>query len=240
MIRPDVFADHEAMSRHAAEWLVARLREQPAGLFCLASGSTPTRTYSLLAAHYVTEPALFSEIRVVKLDEWGGLAADDPASCEYHLRRTLIDPLGLGARYVSFNGQAADPQAECARIADLLAVNGPIDTCVLGLGINGHLGFNEPAGELQPDAHVAKLSEASLKHGMLASARSSPTFGLTLGMADLLQARQVLLLVSGGAKAAPMRRLLEGRITTHFPASLLGLHSQVKLYCDAEAYGAGH
>jgi galactosamine-6-phosphate isomerase len=239
MIRPEVFDDHEAMSRHAADWLIARLREQPAGLVCLASGSTPTRTYSLLSAHYVSEPALFAEMRVIKLDEWGGLAADDPASCEDHLRRTLIDPVGLGSRYVSFYGEAKDPQAECARIADWLAINGPIDTCVLGLGVNGHLGFNEPAGELQPHAHMATLSEASLTHAMIADARSSPTYGLTLGMTDLLQSRNILLLVSGRTKAPPLCRLLEGRITTHFPASLLGMHPQVKLYCDAEAFGNG-
>jgi galactosamine-6-phosphate isomerase len=237
MMRAEVLSDYEAMSRPAAEWLIARLREKPASLFCLASGSTPTRAYSLLAAVHKIEPDLFAQMRVIKLDEWGGLAGDDPASCEHHLRRTLIDPLGLGARYVSFNGQATDPQAECARMANWLEDNGPIDSCVLGLGVNGHLGFNEPAGELQPHAHVARLSQDSMGHSMLAGARSSPTYGLTLGMAELLQSRNILVLVSGRTKVASLRRLLERRVSTDFPASLLWLNPHVSLYCDAEAYG---
>jgi galactosamine-6-phosphate isomerase len=98
------------------------------------------------------------------------------------------------------------------------------------------LGFNEPAGELQPHAHVAKLSDESRKHAMLAAARSSPTYGLTLGMADLLLSREILLVVSGHTKAAPLRRLMEGKISTDFPASFLWLAPRVTLYCDAEAF----
>jgi galactosamine-6-phosphate isomerase len=239
MIKPQVFVDHEAMSQHAAAWLIARLRQKPGGLFCFAAGATPIRTYSLLAAHHKTEPHLFAQMRVLKLDEWGGLAADDPASCEQHLRQTLLEPMGLAARYISFNGQAENPQAECARISGWLEANGPIDTCVLGLGVNGHLGFNEPAAYLDPHAHVAELSVASLKHAMLRDARSSPEYGLTLGMADLLQSREILLLVSSPEKSESLRRLLTGPISTDFPASLLWLHSNVLLSCDTGAYPQG-
>jgi galactosamine-6-phosphate isomerase len=190
----------------------------------------------LLAEYGAAHPELYERMQVIKLDEWGGLAMDDPASCEQHLRRALIEPLGLENRYVSFDGQAADPQVECARVARWLAEHGPIDTCVLGLGINGHLGFNEPAAYLQPHAHVAQLSAASLAHVMVQQARSRPTNGLTLGMADILQARQVLLLVSGPTKRGPLRRLLSSQIGADFPASLLWLHPNVLLLCDSEAY----
>ena len=106
---------------------------------------------------------------------------------------------------------------------------------MLGLGVNGHLGFNEPGPHLHPYAHVARLSADSLRHAMLDQARTRPTHGLTLGMADLLQARQVLLLVSGAAKSGPLRKLLAGEITTDFPASLLWLHPNVTLLCDVWA-----
>lgn len=235
---PQVFADYQALSRQAADWLIGRLREQPEALFCLASGATPVETYSLLAAAGEREPALVERLRVIKLDEWGGLAMDDPASCEHQLRRALIEPLALGDRYVSLNGKAADPQAECARVATWLAEHGPIDTCVLGLGINGHLGFNEPAPILQPHAHVAQLSAASLNHAMLANVATRPTYGMSLGMADILQSREALLLVSGRAKREPLRRLQSGAIATDFPASLLWLHPHVQLFCDSEAYSA--
>ena len=103
---------------------------------------------------------------------------DDPATCEFQLRRTLIAPLSAGDRYTAFESQPADPAAECARIASWLAANGPIDMCVLGLGMNGHLGFNEPANQLTPHAHVAELAETSMTHAMLEQTTGRPTYGV--------------------------------------------------------------
>jgi galactosamine-6-phosphate isomerase len=238
MLKPQVFADHEAVSRHAADRIVHRLREQPSALLCLACGSTPMRTYQLLAEHGARQPSLFGNCRVIKLDEWGGLPSGDPATCEAQLRSLLIDPLRLVDRYVSFDSQPPDAKSECRRMAGWLLQHGPIDTCVLGLGVNGHIGFNEPAACLEPHAHVAALSRASLEHIMLRHTTHRPTFGLTLGMVDLLQSRQVLLLVTGLTKREPLRRLLSGRITTEFPGSLLQLHSNLAIVCDAAASSA--
>jgi galactosamine-6-phosphate isomerase len=232
---PQVLADYEALSRRAADLMIDCLRAKPNSLFCFAAGATPTRTYSLFADHYQREPRLFERMRVVKLDEWGGFAMDNPASCEQFLRQTIVEPLRLQDRYVAFDGQVEDPVAEASRIAGWLKEHGPIDLCVLGLGMNGHLGFNEPGPHLKPHAHVAQLSTESLKHAMLDQARSLPTLGLTLGMADLLQARRVLLLVNRAKKAGPLRRLLRGEITTEFPASFLWLYPDVTLLCDADA-----
>jgi galactosamine-6-phosphate isomerase len=233
---PQVFDEYESLSQFAADLLVERLRQYPRALLCLATGATPLRAYSMFTARCAAEPTLVERMHVIKLDEWGGLAMDDPASCEQYLSRAIIDPLGLHGRYVAFNSDAPDPQAESARVAKWLAKQGPVDTCVLGLGVNGHLGFNEPAAHLEPHAHVAQLSATSLSHPMLANTPTPPTYGLTLGMADILQSRQVLLLVSGPAKQEPLRRLLDGRIATDFPASLLWLHADVLLLCDSQAY----
>ena len=160
---------------------------------------------------------------------------DDPATCEHQLRTTLVTPLDLAAQYTAFNSQPRDPEAECARIAGWLNQNGPIDICVLGLGVNGHIGFNEPAESLQRHAHLAKLSDASLGHAMLHQSRQRPTYGITLGMADILRSREILVVVSGPAKREALGRLLSAKITTAFPASLLYLHSQVTLICDVAA-----
>jgi galactosamine-6-phosphate isomerase len=237
MLRPVVLSDYEALSRHAADWVCERLRERPDSLICLAAGSTPTRTYELLALEGAKEPPLFEQCRIIKLDEWGGLPAGDPASCDSQLRSTLVTPLGLTDRYVAFESNPLDPNAECARIAAWLDQNGPIDIAVLGLGINGHLGFAEPAEYLQPFAHVAELSQASLAHAMLTKSDVRPTYGLTLGMADLIQSRRVLLLVSGATKREPLQRLLSGRLSTDFPASMLQVHPNVLLLCDRAAAG---
>lgn len=236
MLQPSVLSDHEAVSQFTADWLLEHLRRQPNALLCLATGSTPTRTYELLAQRGAAEPDLFASVRVLNLDEWGGLPPGDPGSCDRHLRSTLVDPLRLTARYVSFASQPTDPAAECDRIAEWLARHGPIDVSLLGLGINGHIGFNEPAEYLQPHAHVAQLSEASLSHAMVRSGGARPTFGLTLGMADLLQSRHVLLLVTGAAKRQPLQQLLNGCITTKFPASLLHVHPNAMLLCDEQAH----
>jgi galactosamine-6-phosphate isomerase len=235
MLNLHIFADHDAMSRRAADWLAGYLRVKASSLLCLATGSTPTRSYELLAERQLQDPRLLSQGYLLKLDEWGGLAMDDPASCESYLRQHLVDPLGLHDRYVAFQSRPASPASECARIAAWLRQNGPIDVCVLGLGLNGHLGFNEPAPFLQPHAHVAQLSQASLSHAMLDEARGRPTFGLTLGLADLLQARQILLLVSGHAKRAALHRLELPAISTDFPASFLHLHPSAHVLCDSAA-----
>ena len=237
MLEPVVFADHEAVSQYAADWLIHQLRRNPSLLLCLASGSTPDRTYTLLAEQGCREPTLFDRCQVLKLDEWGGLPQSDPATCEHHLRSTLIGPLALAARYVGFDSQPADPKAACASVAQWLKENGPIDTCVLGLGRNGHLGFNEPAEYLQPHAHVAKLSDESLGHSMLEESKTFPAYGLTLGMSNLMESRQILLIVTGPAKQKPLQRLLGGQITTQFPASMLQMHPNVLLLCDAAALG---
>jgi galactosamine-6-phosphate isomerase len=235
MLKPQVFADHEAVSRHAANWIIERIRQEPSALLCLACGTTPMRTYQLLAQEGTREPSLFDKCRVIKLDEWGGLPPGDPATCEEQLRSTLISPLRLDDRYIGFASQPHDPESECARIATWLEQNGPIDTCVLGLGVNGHIGFNEPAAFLEPHAHVAHLSQASLEHAMLRETKHRPAFGLTLGITDLLHSQQVLLLVTGSAKREPLGRLLAGPIATDFPASLLQLHQNTVILCDAAA-----
>jgi galactosamine-6-phosphate isomerase len=238
MIQPEILSDYEAVSRRAVAWLVDRVRQRPDALICLAAGSTPRRTYELLAERGASEPALFAECRFIKLDEWGGLPLDDSATCEHQLQQLLIKPLGAAARYTAFQSCPPDRAAECARIAGWLAEHGPIDVALLGLGINGHVGFNEPAKVLQPHAHVAELAATSLTHAMLSHTSARPEFGITLGMADLLQAREILLLASGSSKREPIRRLLSGQLATEFPASLLELHPHLTFLCDAAATSA--
>jgi galactosamine-6-phosphate isomerase len=238
MLQLKRFAGHEAVSQYAADWLANFLRENPEALLCLATGSTPTRTYEILAERGKAEPELFARARVLNLDEWGGLPPGDPGSCDRHLSSTLVEPLGLASRYVSFASRPDDPAAEAGRIAEWLRQNGPIDASLLGLGLNGHIGFNEPAEFLEPHAHVARLSDASLGHAMIRSGGARPSFGLTLGMADVLQSGQILLLVTGESKRQPLEQLMSGRISTAFPASLLHTHGRAWLLYDEAAVTA--
>jgi galactosamine-6-phosphate isomerase len=235
-LRIVVCADHEALSRLAADTIAAELRRNPGLLLCAAGASTLRRAYDLLTRRRHDEPALFERLRVLKPSEWEGLAMDDPGSSEALLRERLLEPLGVtGDRYVGFRGDAINPEAECAHIAKVVEEQGPVDLCVLELGASGQLGFNEPAPELLPRAHVAALSRAALDHPMVRRARARVRHGLTLGMAEILGARKVLLLASGADLAAPLQRLREPRVATSFPASLLWLHGDATCLCDREA-----
>jgi galactosamine-6-phosphate isomerase len=228
--------DDEEMGLRAAKYLHQRVRARPDLLLCAATGSTPTRAYELFVESWEGHRGAVERLRVIKLDEWGGLPQDDPGTCEAYLRRHLLGPLAIpDHRYFGFRADAPDPEAECEAVAAALDEQGAIDVCVLGLGLNGHLGFNEPGDALQAHPHVARLSETSLAHPMVRHSRGAVTHGLTLGMGDILHAKSVLLLVSGAHKREPLRRLLTGPVSTDFPASLLWLHPDVTCVCDADA-----
>jgi galactosamine-6-phosphate isomerase len=231
-------ADYAALSREAADFIADALRAEPDLTLALATGSSPTGCYELLAEYNTHEPDLFERARIIKLDEWGGLEMDDPATCEAYLQQYIVQPLGIDpARYTGFHSRPADPQAECVRLRMALDRLGPIGLCVLGLGANGHLGFNEPADELTPWPHVAQLSQETLRHPMAQQTESTIVYGLTLGMAHIMQARRILLLVNGAHKREQLTRVLQGAVSTHFPASLLCLHADMTVICDAAAHG---
>lgn len=235
-----VAEDYEGMSREGAVVMGRALAGRPDLLLCTATGSSPTRAYELFVAECLRAEGVAARLRVLKLDEWGGLPEGNPSTCGAYLRRTLAGPLGFGTeRFEGFCCEPRDPEAECRRVSGWLREHGPIDLCVLGLGLNGHLGFNEPGAALRPYAHVAELSETSLAHGMLAEGGVRPRYGMTIGMAEILGAREILVLVSGASKREAWRRLLEPRVDAGFPGSFLWLHPRVTLVGDRAAAGAG-
>jgi galactosamine-6-phosphate isomerase len=235
-LRVEVAESYEAMSRRAEHLVIDELKRSPGLILCASAGGTPTRLYELLGARHRRQPSLFRRMRVMQIDEWGGLSPGNPGSCDTDLRLKLLEPLAIKKdRYAGFRSDAPDPAAECARMRHWLAANGPIDICILGLGINGHVAMNEPADALVPNAHVARLIRSSLNHPMLKQLQRKPRYGLTVGMADILSSRMVLLLVNGPHKRATLKRFLRAKVTTQFPASFLWLHPRAVVLCDREA-----
>jgi galactosamine-6-phosphate isomerase len=231
-----VAKDYRTMSRWAADFIEAGLKEKPDLLFCASAGGTPTGLYRRLAERYNAAPALFRQMRVLQIDEWGGLPWEHFATCLTDLQIKLLTPLKISQRrFVGFSSNAPDPHRECERIRRWLDANGPIDICLLGLGLNGHVAMNEPADEFGPYAHVSRLARSSLRHGMLKHLATKPRYGLTLGLGDILRSRKILLIVSGKAKQTAMKRLLQPNISPRFPASFLWLHSDVTILCDRDA-----
>lgn len=238
-MRIEIFSDSENASRRAADRLTQAWQRKNDLVLCAATGDSPTLTYRYFVKVVRSEGANKSLPRLLKLDEWGGLAMDDPATCESYLHKHLIGPLNLPTdRYLGFQSLTEDPAAECQRIANWVQANGPIDVCILGLGRNGHLAMNEPGADPGVTCHVATLTESTLGHPMLGPAQMRPAHGLTVGLAEILAAREIILLVFGRAKAGPLARLLSARIEREFPASHLWRHKSVWCLADTAAVSA--
>lgn len=232
----EVFDTYEELSLKAKELIIQEIERNENLLLCTATGGSPTKTYGLLGKEYQVQPELFSKLRIIKLDEWGGIPMDYPTTCETYLQNNLISPLHIsGSRYIGFNSNPENPKLECENIQEKLNHEGPIDLCILGLGMNGHLAFNEPADYLQPNCHIAKLSEMSLQHAMAAEMLSKPTYGLTLGMADILQSKSIIILINGGQKREIVKKFLSKQITSLVPASFLWLHPNVICLIECNA-----
>ncbi len=230
-----ILDSYDEISQKAAAIITSQLEAKSNTLLCAATGNSPTGTYEILAKEYTRRPGLFDGLRVLKLDEWGGVPMDDPGTCESYLRKNLLTPLQIpDRRYISFNSNPEDPQYECLKTQANIDDAGPIDCCVLGLGLNGHLALNEPAPELQTNFHRAGLTDSTLQHSMVTAMGQRPLYGLTLGMADILQSRLILLLVSGPAKKKITLELLSKKVTTHLPASFLWLHPNTICLLDKD------
>jgi len=216
----------------ASETIIDELQQNPQSLVCAATGNSPTGVYQKL----VDKKDRFdtSDLRFVKLDEWYGLGINDEGSCEKYLHEQLFNPLGISHnKYIAFDGKATNPEKELEHVGNYLEEHGPIDLCILGLGKNGHIAFNEPADTLHPRAHLAPLSSTSLEHSMIKGTGEPIKYGMTLGVADILQSKKIILLVNGTHKNAIMQKLMEQKISTYLPASFLWLHANVQcFYCD--------
>jgi galactosamine-6-phosphate isomerase len=221
------FSNAEAMSQKAAELVLEEVQLNPSLLLCTATGGSPKLLYQILAEESQKQEQLFKKTRIIPLDEWIGLPTPE-GSCHAYINEQVLTPLQiLKEHYFGFNADATPLQKECERIQQQLTDNGPIDVCILGLGKNGHLGFNEPADELQLYCHIADLSSQSQEHYMIGSTSSKPTKGLTLGMQDILAAKKIILVVSGEGKEAATKQLLSGTITNDCPATWLWKHDYV-------------
>jgi galactosamine-6-phosphate isomerase len=233
-----IAADYEAMSRRAEEVIASELKHQPDLLVCASAGGSPTGTYQHLGLRYKKQPELFRKLRILQIDEWAGLPHRSPASCETDLRVKLLEPLHIGkGKFFGFDSGARSLVSECTRMEEWLSKNGPIDICILGLGRNGHVAMNEPASAFTPGPHVAKLTRTSQRHPLLQHLAKKPRHGLTLGMGNILQSRKILLLVNGSHKRAALKRLMQKRVSTRFPASFLWLHPDATVVCERKAAG---
>ena len=230
--------NYEAMSRKAAAILAAQIIAKPDGVLGLATGSSPVGLYQNLIAGYRAGDLDFSRITTVNLDEYAGLAGSHDQSYRYFMNQNLFDHVNIKPENTHVpDGTAPDPEAECRRYEALLQAIGPADIQLLGLGRNGHIGFNEPDDVFTAPTHVVALTQSTIDANarFFESRDEVPKKALTMGVGAIMRARKVLVVVSGADKAEAVKNAFAGPITPQVPASILQLHPDVVLVGDRAA-----
>ena len=233
-----VTEDYQTMSRKAANILSAQVILNPTSVLGLATGSTPVGMYKQLITWYQKGDLDFSQVRTVNLDEYVGLAPDHDQSYRYFMQTNFFDHINISPDNTNLpNGQAADLAAECQRYNQVIESQGGIDVQLLGMGHNGHIGFNEPGDAFELETHVVDLTERTIEANarFFASPDGVPRQALTMGIKTIMQARQILVVVSGEDKADAVKAALTGPVTPKVPASILQMHPNVMLVADKAA-----
>ena len=230
--------DYQSMSRKAANILSAHVILKPDCVLGLATGSTPIGMYRQLIDWYNKGDIDFSQVHTVNLDEYLGLAPTHDQSYRYFMQANLFDHVNVKPENTNVpNGLAQDPEAECARYNQVIASLGGIDVQVLGMGHNGHIGFNEPEEAFELETHVVNLTDDTINANarFFASRDQVPRQALTMGIKSIMQARHILVVVSGADKADIVKAAFTGPVTPKVPASILQMHPHVSLVADEAA-----
>ena len=230
---------YEELSKKAADIIAAQIILKPDCVLGLATGSTPVGTYKVLTEKNRNNELDFSKVTSVNLDEYEGLSGDHDQSYRYFMNHNLFDHVNIDkAKTFVPNGCASDLTEEGKRYDELIKSLGGIDLQLLGIGVDGHIGFNEPDAELERFTHLVELTPDTIEANsrFFASEAEVPKHALTMGIHSVFKARKILLLASGKGKASAIRALVKSNITTACPATLLCLHPDVTVICDEDAY----
>lgn len=230
--------DYDALSRRAANLISAEVIRKPDCVLGLATGSTPVGTYRQLAAWNQKGDFSFKDVRTVNLDEYLGLPPTHDQSYRYFMQENLFDKIDIPFEHTHVpDGMAADPEQECRRYDELVRSLGYADMQLLGLGQNGHIGFNEPGDCFRKETHVVELTQNTIEANarFFENEAAVPKKAITMGIGCIMAARRVLLVASGANKAEAVYRTVSGPITPQCPASILQLHNDVVIVGDEEA-----
>ncbi len=233
-----VVEDYRQLSLKAATLVAGQVNMKPNAVLGLATGSTPEGMYSELVRLFHAGAVDFSEVVTFNLDEYVGLDSSHPQSYHYYMHHHLFNHVNIPAGNIHIpSGNAADMAAFCREYDQKIAAAGGIDLQILGIGVNGHIGFNEPGESLSVGTHLIELSRETIEANsrFFDSADEVPRQAVTMGMGSIMKARRILLLASGKSKAKAIRETVCGRVTPQVPASFLQLHRRAILIVDREA-----
>ncbi len=232
---------YDEMSSAAAKLVAEQLNEKPTSVLGLATGSTPEGMYAELIEMYRNNAVSFAQATSVNLDEYYPIEPTNDQSYRYFMNTKLFDHVNIDKEKTFVpNGMANDPDTEGIRYEALIERLGGVDLQILGIGRNGHIGFNEPADRLIPGTHVTALTAGTIEANsrFFASEADVPRMALTMGIGSILKAKKIVLMAAGAEKKEAVMRMLEGFIDTNCPASLLNLHPDVTLICTKDAINA--
>lgn len=233
-----ILEDYESMSVEAARMVASRIKENPQLVLGLATGSTPVGMYEELVKLYEAHQVSFKEVTTFNLDEYYPIDRNHPNSYYSYMQEHLWSKVDLKKENVHIpDSKPEDPLKACRQYEEKIAARGGIDFQVLGIGPNGHIGFNEPGEYLQAQTHLVNLTEETIKANsrFFKSMEEVPKQAITMGIGTIMKAKEILLLVSGEHKAEIIKKALQGPITTQIPASILQAHPRVTVLLDKEA-----
>ncbi len=230
--------NYEDVSVKAGNIIASVINLKPDCVLGLATGSSPIGTYKELIKKYEAGELDFSKVKTVNLDEYVGLSKDHDQSYAYFMRNNLFDHVNIDQNNCNIpSGLTNDPEAECAAYDKLIASLGGTDLQLLGMGPNGHIGFNEPDEAFFPATHCVKLTDSTIDANarFFATRDDVPKQAYTMGIWGIMQAKRVLMVVNGKNKAEAVKAALTGPVTPKVPASILQLHPDFTLVADEEA-----
>lgn len=238
-MRVIICENYEELSIKAAQIVASQVTLKPDSVLGLATGSTPEGMYAQLADMNKRGELDFSDITTFNLDEYYPISDDNDQSYHYFMQKHLFSKVNVKPENIHIlDGTTDDPEKECAAYDAAIKNAGGIDLQILGIGKNGHIGFNEPETNLNAKTHLTSLTSSTIKANsrFFKSEDEVPKAALTMGIRSILLSRKVVLLASGAGKHEVIKQLLEGGITTHIPATMLNVHQDVTLICDKSAF----
>ncbi|KQU19353.1 glucosamine-6-phosphate deaminase [Bacillus sp. Leaf13] len=230
--------DYKEMSQSAANIVIRKVKENSKIKLGLATGGTPKGTYDALIEDHMQNNTSYENVTSFNLDEYIGLDSNDPNSYHYYMDQSLFAHININKEQTYLpNGTADNLDKECTRFDKMIETLGGIDLQILGIGQNGHIGFNEPGTSFSSGTHVVALEESTRQANAryFDSIDEVPTHAITMGIATIMKSKEILLLISGEEKAETLKKLIHGEITEEFPASILKKHNNVTIIADQKA-----
>lgn len=231
----EVFKDPQELAEHTAKFIINLVREKPTATLILTSGDTPVKTYKKIVE--LAQSSDFDQVTVIGLDEWVGVPATSEGSCRYIVEENLLKPLNVNpAQYTFFDSMTDDLQSECARVDKLIFEKGGADFIIVGVGLNGHIGLNEPGTSFDLYCHVSKLAKITVSTGQKYFNQSTElTQGITIGLKHLLEAKIAIMIATGERKATIIQEVVLQDPNINLPATVFKKHINGHIWIDKAA-----